>query len=198
MPEGLADIYENMREDPAWDYIRTTGIVLVPGEGASRPKVMIVGEAPGATENTEQRPFVGASGQVIRSLIADVALLRPEDYFITNVLKYRPALNRTPTPFEIGLAIPYLRREWRALGCPPWIVAVGGTAKNALAPKLPGVTVSAGAGYPVKGGRTIWPMIHPSFVLRHGPPDTPARQVWQERVEQHWGKLGEEFRKWQS
>lgn len=188
MSETIEEVYEAIREDASWDHMRTEGIVLVPGEGARRPKVLIVGEAPGASENTAKRPFVGASGKVLRSLIEDVAQLNPGDYFITNVVKYRPAGNRTPVPYEISRAVPYLRREWKALGCPGWIVAVGGTAKNALAPHLPGVTQSAGGGYPMTGGRVLWPMLHPAYGLRN-----PAVQP---KMEQHWETFGKEFRRW--
>lgn len=184
--EELADVYEAIREDKDWDHMRTPGIVLVPGEGARRPNVLICGEAPGATENTARRPFVGASGRVVRSLLADVAGLEAEDYFITNVVKYRPSGNRTPVPYEVLRAVPYLRREWVALGCPRVIVAVGGTAKNAFAAHLPGVTVSAGQPYPLKGDRFIWPMLHPAYGLRN--PDVRPR------MERDWETFGEWYR----
>jgi DNA polymerase len=184
--ETLEDVYEAIRNDKHWDHMRTPGIVLVPGEGARRPKLLIVGEAPGATENTAKRPFVGASGKVVRSLIADCAGLRPEEYFITNVVKYRPSGNRTPVPYETLRAVPYLRREWKALGCPLVLVAVGGTAKNALAPHLPGVTQSAGRPFPLVGERFIWPMLHPAYGLRN-PEVRP-------KMERDWEALGEWFR----
>lgn len=180
--ESLADIYEDIRADPVWNPLRTEGIVLVPGEGSSRPSVLIVGEAPGATENTHRRPFVGASGRVIRSLITDAAELTEDEWFITNVVKYRPPGNRTPVPFEIGAAVPYLRREWVALRCPSVLVAVGGTAKNALAPDIPGVLQSAGKPHRLKGGRTLWPMLHPAYGLRN-PGIRPE-------MERHWKTLG--------
>jgi uracil-DNA glycosylase len=185
--ETLEDVYEAIRQDEVWDHMRTEGIVLVPGEGASRPNVMIVGEAPGASENTAKRPFVGASGKVIRSLLDAVAELNPSDYFITNVVKYRPSGNRTPVPYEVSRAIPYLRREWSALGCPRVLVAVGGTAKNALAPHLPGVLQSAGQPYLLSGGRTLWPMLHPAYGLRN-----PAVRP---KMEEHWANFGEWYRK---
>jgi DNA polymerase len=184
---SLAEIYDDYRADPAFDHLRTEGIVLVPGEGSSRPKLFIVGEAPGATENTTKRPFQGASGKVLRSLITDVAQLQPEDYFITNVVKYRPAGNRTPVPYEISRSTPYLRREWASLGRPSVIVAVGGTAKNAFAPQLPSVTASAGQPWPLRRTATLWPMLHPAYGLRN-PTIRP-------QMEQHWEYLGEWLRK---
>ncbi len=187
MGETVEDVYEAIREDREWDHLRTPGIVLVPGEGASRPKLFICGEAPGATENTARRPFQGASGQVLRSLITDCAELEPEDYFITNVVKYRPPGNRTPTPGEQIRALPYLRREWKALGRPPVLVAVGATAKNVLAgPVIPSVTQSAGQPWPMSGERWVWPMLHPAYGLRN-PNVRP-------QMERHWERLGEWYR----
>jgi uracil-DNA glycosylase len=179
---NLADVYEGIRSDKRFDGLRVPGVVLVPGEGSSRPNVMIVGEAPGATENTAKRPFVGASGKVLRSLITDVAGLEAEDYFITNIVKYRPPGNRTPTVGEVQFSIPHLRKEWNAIGCPKIIVAVGSTALSALAPQLGGVMRCAGHAYPLTGDRTLWPMLHPAYGLRN--PD------FQPRMESHWDTFG--------
>jgi uracil-DNA glycosylase family 4 len=184
----LADVYEGIRADPAFDHLRTTGIVLVPGEGSSRPKLFIVGEAPGATENTLKRPFVGASGRVLRSLIKDSAELEPQDYFITNAVKYRPPGNRNPEMEEIQASKPYLRQEYSALGSPPILVAVGGIALQALKPPHMKVGTLSHAGKPqeLPGGRTLWPMIHPAYGLRNA----SARPL----MEQHWIDFGIWFR----
>jgi uracil-DNA glycosylase len=185
---NLADIYEDYRSDRAFDHLRSEHIVLVPGEGSSRPKVLIVGEAPGATENTARRPFVGASGRVLRSLITDVAGLAPEEYFITNTVKYRPPGNRTPTGDEIAASVPYLRREYDALGRPPVIVAVGGTAYVALRPKAAtgGILANAGKRFELPSTRTFVAMVHPSYALRN--------KGYQETMEGHWHEFGEWFR----
>jgi uracil-DNA glycosylase len=189
----LADVYEAYRADPAFDHLRTEHIVLVPGEGSPIPKIMIVGEAPGATENTARRPFVGASGQALRSLIGDSAELDPADYFITNVVKYRPPGNRTPTWQEIRDSLEHLRAEYVAIGSPPIVVAVGGTAKAALAPeglRHSGVLSIAGQPFefgPPESGKTVWVMIHPSYALRN----RDARP----RLEEDWTRFGNWFRK---
>lgn len=184
----LADVYEAYRSDHRFDHLRSEHIVLVPGEGSSRPKVLIVGEAPGATENTLRRPFVGASGKVIRSLITDVAGLKPEDWFITNVLKYRPPNNRTPTREETDASVPYLRQEYAALGSPAVIVAVGGTALKALAPSNSRIGTLSHAGQPqaLGGGKALVPMIHPAYGLRN-PGVRP-------NMEKHWAEFGDWFR----
>lgn len=187
MPETLAEVYDAIREEHAFGHLRSAGIALVPGEGGSRPDMLIVGEAPGATENTARRPFVGASGRVLRSLIDTVAELTPEEYFITNVIKYRPPGNRTPFDGEIRNAVPYLRREWKALQCPRILVAVGGTALKALAPGSPTVTRAAGKPQMLSGGRILWPMYHPAYGLRN-PQAQPT-------MEQHWTEFGRWYRK---
>jgi DNA polymerase len=186
---SLPDVYEAYRGDSVFEHLRTEGIVLVPGEGSSRPKVFIVGEAPGAMENTKRRPFVGASGQVLRSLITDAAELSPEEYFITNTVKYRPMGNRTPTAEEIAASVPYLRQEYAAVGAPAVIVAVGGTALVALKPKSAKIGTLSHAGEPfgLSGGKVLWPMIHPAYGLRNA----KARPA----MELHWMALGKFIRK---
>lgn len=188
--EHLADVYEAYRSDRRFDHLRTAGIVLVPGDGSSRPRVLIVGEAPGATENTTRKPFTGASGRVLRSLITDVAGLEESDYFITNTVKYRPPGNRTPTFEEVAYSVPYLRREWSALGRPKVLVAVGGTAFDALWPqdwaRTGGITHYAGKPRTVKGGCALWTMFHPAYGLRNA----KVRPL----MEQHWQEFGTWFR----
>lgn len=189
----LADVYDAYRADKAFDALREpTGIVLVPGEGSSRPNVFIVGEAPGAMENVHKRPFVGASGRVLRSLITDVAGLDSTAYFITNVVKYRPPNNRTPEWQEVDASMPYLRQEYAALGSPAVIMAVGGVALMAFRPKgeTRGILSVAGTPLPLPNGRALWPMIHPAYGLRN-PQVRPT-------MEKHWEQFGiwyrEEFR----
>ena len=192
----LADIYDAYRGDRRFDHLRTDGIVLVPGEGSSRPKVFIVGEAPGAMENTHKKPFVGASGQVLRSLIKDTAGLAPEDYFITNVVKYRPPNNRTPEWQEVDASLPYLRQEFAALGLPAVIVAVGGVALSVFRPsgETRSILACAGETITLRGGKALVPMIHPSYVLRKGEPGTPERDKWQAIVDGHWTEFGNWYR----
>jgi uracil-DNA glycosylase len=186
----LADVYDAYRGNKAFDHLRTTGVVLVPGEGSSRPNVFIVGEAPGAMENVHKRPFVGASGRVLRSLITDVAGLDSTAYFITNVVKYRPPNNRTPEWQEVDASLPYLRQEYAALGSPAVLVAVGGVAFDALWPthwaRLGGILKMAGKPQQLPHGKALWPMIHPAYGLRN-PQVRPT-------MEKHWEQFGDWYR----
>lgn len=180
----LIDLYEECREDPdpALEFLRsyTTGVRLVPGEGSVRPRVFIIGEAPGATENLRVRPFVGASGRVLRDLMAQCHLHTDEFYeggtglrrdsntFITNAIKYRPPGNRTPTEAEIEASRPYLRREWKILGAPPVIVTAGSVALFAILSRRSAVGKMAGVPQLLPDDKTwLYPMFHPSFALQN-------------------------------
>jgi len=117
--------------DPRLAVVRAeAGGVLVPGDGPVRPRLMFVGEAPGAREAKLRKPFVGASGQLLNDMLESVLLDRSE-VFITNVVKYRPKDNRDPEPAEVGVGRVYLWKEHRILGYPP-IVALGRHAAAAL------------------------------------------------------------------
>jgi DNA polymerase len=102
----------------------------VPGEGNPKAKLMLVGEAPGATEDATGRPFVGQAGQLLDSILDSIGLPR-ETVFITNVVKCRPPQNRKPLPEEIAACIPYLYRQIE-LVTPKVILALGATAGEAL------------------------------------------------------------------
>jgi DNA polymerase len=91
---------------------------------------VLVGEAPGATEDETGRPFVGAAGRLLEEILGAVDLKR-DDVFICNVVKCRPPQNRKPLPDEIAACIPYLHRQL-ALIRPKAILTLGGTAAEAL------------------------------------------------------------------
>jgi uracil-DNA glycosylase family 4 len=79
----------------------------VPGEGKPDARIMLVGEAPGATEDEQGRPFVGRSGQFLDRVLAEVGLER-ESVFITSSVKCRPSRNRRPRPDELAIC----RQAW--------------------------------------------------------------------------------------
>ena len=102
----------------------------VPGEGNRNADLMVVGEAPGATEDEQGRPFVGAAGQLLTKILAAVDLQR-EDVFICNVLKHRPPGNRNPMPDEVAACSPYLVRQIELVR-PKAILALGTFAAQTL------------------------------------------------------------------
>lgn len=95
----------------------------VPGEGSYTPKIFFIGEAPGAQEDKTGRPFVGAAGKLLTSLIEEIGLKR-EEVYITNVVKCRPPGNRDPLKEEIDACRPYLERQLTLLK-PKVIVTLG-------------------------------------------------------------------------
>ncbi len=142
----------------------------VPGEGNPNAKVMFIGEAPGYWEDIKGRPFVGAAGKFLDSLLAEAGLLRGQ-VFIGNVLKCRPPGNREPAPAEIEACTPFLDRQIRAIQ-PKLIVTLGNHSTAYIFAKagLPfkGITEARGKFYQanVLGlAVVVFPTLHPAAGL---------------------------------
>jgi uracil-DNA glycosylase family 4 len=187
------ELYELMRNDEAFNDLRRGKNPLIPGEGLNswpylNPSgVFIVGEAPGADEVTALRPFVGASGRMLRALMASIDLFAGGDMpncWLTNAVKYRPPRNRTPTLVEIMKSRPYLRKEWALVGKPSVIVAVGAVALTAIRGQQLGISKYAGRPLLGRASGTVWPMFHPAFGLR-------GSEQLRNTIEGHWLALGE-------
>jgi uracil-DNA glycosylase family 4 len=160
----LRGIYQDYAADVRFAQVRAEADgVLVKGNGPTRPRLMFVGEAPGAREASLRRPFVGASGKFLDELLASVGIDRSE-VFITNVVKYRPRQNRNPTDAECQAGIDYLRREHVALGLPP-IVMLGKHARNTLTGALSGHPVGEWIWMDRGNGRGygLLPLHHPAY-----------------------------------
>jgi uracil-DNA glycosylase len=135
---------------------------MVPGEGSATADVMLVGEAPGATEDALGRPFVGRAGQLLDELLGAAGLERAAVY-ITNVVKARPPGNRDPRADEVAHHMPWLEAEL-ALVQPRLVVPLG---RHALAHFAPGVKISDVHGtVRTERGRTLFPLYHPAAALR--------------------------------
>jgi DNA polymerase len=133
----------------------------VPGEGPLDADIMLIGEAPGANEDREGRPFVGASGKFLTELLA-AAGLRREDVYIANILKCRPPSNRDPEPAQIEACRDYLD-EQVALVDPLVVVTLG---RFSMAKFFPGQAISRIHGQPrVTPERVYMPMYHPAAAL---------------------------------
>jgi len=102
----------------------------VPGEGNPRATLMCIGEGPGANEDAQGRPFVGAAGKLLDQILAAIECPR-ETVFIANIVKCRPPQNRKPLPDEAAACLPYLHRQI-ALVRPKVLLAMGGTAAEHL------------------------------------------------------------------
>ena len=156
---------------------------LVPGEGAEDADVVVVGEAPGASEDRQGRPFVGSAGKLLDRLLAEAGLAR-EEVFITNVVKARPPGNRDPTADEVRHHWPFLEAQL-AVVRPRLLVPLGRHALGRFAPRDVKITQAAGRVVETEG-RTLFPMLHPAAALHN--PDL------RERLFEHARALGETLR----
>ena len=133
---------------------------MEPGEGSPRARVLLVGEAPGATEDETGRPFVGRAGKLLDELLAEAALVR-EQVFITNVVKARPPGNRDPRKAEVLHHMPWLETQLTLIR-PRLIVPLG---RHALA-HFSDEKIAAVHGLQVsERGRTLFPLYHPAAAL---------------------------------
>jgi uracil-DNA glycosylase len=135
------------------------------GVGNKQSKLLIVGEAPGATEDEQGKPFVGRAGKLLDSMLASIDLKR-EDIFIANILKCRPPNNRDPLPAEVQLCTPYLNQQI-ALLQPKIIVALGRIAAHFLLNTDSSLGSMRGKIY--QYGEQQVPLIvtfHPAYLLR--------------------------------
>ena len=133
----------------------------VPGEGNEQAAVLFIGEGPGFHEDRQGRPFVGAAGQFLDSLLTSVHLQR-SDVFITNMVKCRPPNNRDPFPAEIEACGKHLDRQIELIN-PQVIVTLG---RHSLAKFFPKESVSKvrGKARPWQG-RVVYPLLHPASAL---------------------------------
>ncbi|MFZ9905470.1 MAG: uracil-DNA glycosylase [Steroidobacteraceae bacterium] len=146
------------------------------GVGDPRAKWMVVGEAPGAEEDRQGEPFVGAAGQLLNAMLAAIELPR-ERVFIANVLKCRPPDNRDPRPDEVAECLPYLRQQIEQVS-PRILLAFGRfAAQNLLGTDA---TLAKLRGEVHRYGANQIPVIvtyHPAYLLR-----TPGdkRKAWED------------------
>jgi DNA polymerase len=154
----------------------------VPGEGSAAARIMFVGEAPGAEEDAQGRPFVGRAGQLLDKIITACNLKR-EEVYIGNVLKCRPPENRDPRPDEIISCLPYIQRQIELIN-PEVIVALGAHAARTLlnTPKSIGqLRGQFHEYYPGLGQPAIKLMatFHPAYLLRNYSEEN-RRYVWED------------------
>lgn len=136
-------------------------------------EIGFVGEGPGADEDEQGEPFVGAAGQLLDRMIAAMGCGRDEVY-ITNIVKCRPPNNRKPEPAEMAACLPYLT-EQIALVQPRAFVALGATAVQGLLGSTEGITRLRGKWKLYKGALPVMPTFHPAYLLRQ---PSAKRDVW--------------------
>lgn len=135
------------------------------GEGNRQADLVIVGEAPGANEDLQGKPFVGRAGQLLTEMIKAIGLKR-EDIFITNILKSRPPNNRDPQPEETANCTPYLDRQLTLIQ-PKLMVAVGRIAAQYLLATNEPMGRLRGKQFTFRDtGTPLLVTYHPAYLLR--------------------------------
>jgi DNA polymerase len=141
---------------------KRTQTVFSRGTGSSG--LCFVGEGPGADEDQQGYPFVGAAGQLLDRMIAAMGLIRDEVY-VCNIVKCRPPENRKPDPSEMRACLPYLEEQLELLA-PEVIVALGATAVEGLLGISGGITRLRGNWKLYRGKTAVMPTFHPAYLLR--------------------------------
>ncbi|TCR61103.1 uracil-DNA glycosylase [Bosea sp. BK604] len=147
--------------------LKATAKNLVFCDGNPEGRVMMVGEAPGADEDRIGLPFVGRSGQLLDRMLAAIGLNRKEHVYIANLLPWRPPGNRTPTPQEVAICLPFIQRQIE-LADPDILVCIGGPSAQGLL-GLSGILASRGKWMDYETGtRRIRAVatLHPAYLLR--------------------------------
>jgi DNA polymerase len=186
---GMAVTAEGRNEEEAGETLeriiaeiascRTCGLCerrknIVPGEGSPHPLVMVIGEAPGADEDAQGRPFVGPAGKLLDKMLAAIGLSRETNCFIANILKCRPPGNRDPEPDERAACIRFLERQIVLLKPQAILCAGRVSAQTLLQTTAPMASLRNGKRWEYvlsKGGvETTVPLFatyHPSALLRN-------------------------------
>src|SRR5215472_2999190 len=158
--------------------LRSTATQLVFADGNPKARVMFVGEAPGRDEDIEGLPFVGRSGKLLDRMIAAIGLDRSKAY-IANVIPWRPPGNRTPTPQETQICLPFIKRQIELVN-PDVLVTLGNPSTQALLQTREGIMRTRGKWLDYDTGtrsiRAI-PTFHPAYLLRS---PSYKRMSWQD------------------
>ena len=147
--------------------LRATATQLVFADGNPQARVMLVGEAPGRDEDIEGLPFVGRSGKLLDRMLAAIGLDRTQVY-IANIIPWRPPGNRTPTPQESAICLPFVRKQIELVN-PDVLVCLGGPSATTLLGIKDGITKTRGRWFNFNTGKReirAMPTFHPAFLLR--------------------------------
>ena len=147
--------------------LRTTATKLVFADGNPKGRVMFVGEAPGRDEDIAGLPFVGRSGKLLDLMMRAIGLDRTQVY-IANIVPWRPPGNRTPTPHESAICLPFLMRQIE-LADPDVLVCLGQPSTQTLLGTREGITRTRGRWFKFHTGRRevrALATYHPAFLLR--------------------------------
>jgi uracil-DNA glycosylase family 4 len=158
--------------------LKATAMRTVFADGNPEARVMFVGEGPGADEDREGLPFVGRSGKLLDLMIAAIGLDRTSAY-IANIIPWRPPGNRTPTPQESAICLPFVKKQIE-LADPDILVCLGGPSATTLLELKEGITRTRGRWFEYDTGKRkikAIALFHPAYLLR-----SPAHKklAWQD------------------
>jgi DNA polymerase len=187
-PEAKAAAFADLRSRALacvkCEHLAAARQTVVFGVGSIDAELMFVGEAPGADEDAQGKPFVGRAGELLTKIIQTMGYKR-EEVYIGNILKCRPdtpgqsAGNRKPTPEEMKTCIPYLHEQIDLIR-PRVLVALGATAVEGLLGKTVGITKLRG-NWQVYRGIPLMPTYHPAYLLRNQSLSV-KREVWEDML----------------
>ena len=149
-------------------------------DGNPQAQIMLIGEAPGAEEDRQGKPFVGRSGQLLDRMLAAIGLDRTKVY-IANTVPWRPPGNRAPTPEELALCLPFLHRQVE-LVAPKAIVTLGGPAMQTIFATTTGILKMRGRWSDINVGThpvAAMPTLHPAYLLRN---PAAKQQAWRDML----------------
>jgi len=158
--------------------LKSTATQLVFADGNPKARVMFVGEAPGRDEDIEGLPFVGRSGKLLDRMIAAIGLDRSKAY-IANVIPWRPPGNRTPTPQETQICLPFIQRQIELVN-PDILVTLGNPSTQTLLGTRDGIMRTRGKWFDYDTGTRViraLPTFHPAYLLRS---PSYKRMSWQD------------------
>ena len=160
--------------------LKKTASNMVFADGNPEAEIMLIGEAPGADEDRQGKPFVGVSGQLLDKMLASIRLDRNSVY-ISNILPWRPPGNRTPTTEEVAMFLPMIKRHIELIA-PKIVITLGGSSTKALLGTSEGILKLRGQWFDYGTGENnsgqnnstipMLAMLHPAYLLR-----TPAQKA---------------------
>lgn len=158
--------------------LKSTATRLVFADGNPQARIMFVGEAPGRDEDIEGLPFVGRSGKLLDRMIGAIGLNRTSAY-IANVIPWRPPGNRTPTPQETQICLPFIQRQIELVN-PDVLVTLGNPSTQTLLLTRDGIMRTRGRWFDYNTGSRViraLPTFHPAYLLRS---PSYKRLAWQD------------------
>lgn len=148
-------------------------------DGIENADIMIIGEAPGGEEDEQGKPFVGPAGKLLDAMLGSVGLSRKSNFYITNVVNWRPPGNRTPSKEEIAICLPFIKKHIE-LKKPKFVILVGSVSASALLNSKDGITKIRKNTYELAyfdDGKEVkvpcHAIFHPSYLLRR-----PQEKSW--------------------